>query len=173
MRAAEAYWGLDAPVSRFAAQIQAESAWQPAAKSSVASGLAQFTDATARAMAARYPELNPAAPLSPAWALRAVVLYDRQIYRQLRPLVAGELAECDRWAMTLAGYNGGPGWVERDRRLAAQRGSDPDGWWGSVELHSQRGPRYKAENRAYVRVILCTFEPRYIEAGWPGQAACR
>ncbi len=46
-RNARMIWGLDAPVSTFAAQIHQESAWRPDARSPYAHGLAQFTPATA------------------------------------------------------------------------------------------------------------------------------
>ncbi|MBM4321600.1 MAG: lytic transglycosylase domain-containing protein, partial [Deltaproteobacteria bacterium] len=95
MREAEARWGLGAPVSRFAAQLQAESSWRPTASSGVADGLAQFTPGTAAWISRAYPELGPPAPFSPRWALRALVLYDRHLFEA----ITGTATDCDRWAM--------------------------------------------------------------------------
>lgn len=178
MRAAEQRWGLGAPVARMAAQVHAESWWIPTAQNPVASGLAQFTAPTARWIAEIHPELSPPAPFSPSWALHALVLLDLHLYRTTRPLAAGvvdqvELEECERWAMVLCGYNGGLGWLARDRRLAAGAGADPDRWFCQVEKHSQRRAAAKRENRAYVRRILLDLEHGYLVAGWPGKAACR
>lgn len=163
------YWGLDAPVARMAAQIHLESAWQPAARNPIASGLGQFTAGTAATMARLYPELHPAAPFDSGWSLRAVVIYDLHLHRGLRPRGAAALDDCARWAMVLAAYNGGPGWIERDRTLTTRRGGDPDRWWGHVAAHSGRAPHHHRRNRWYVVRVLCELERRYLVAGWPGE----
>ena len=169
IRVAQAYWGLDAPVARMAGQIHLESAWIPTAKNPVASGLGQFTARTAATMAQLYPELDPPQPFSPVWALRAVVIYDLHLYRGIQAHAdTSSLPTCTLWAMILSAYNGGPGWLERDRRLAQQRGASPDRWWGAVSEHSRRSAENRRRNRAYVDAILCRFEPAYRLAGWPG-----
>ena len=101
-------------MSRFAAQLQAESSWRPTASSGVADGLAQFTPGTAAWISRAYPELGPPAPFSPRWALRALVIYDQHLFDR----ITGTATDCDRWGMVLVAYNGGGGWPQRDRLSA-------------------------------------------------------
>lgn len=169
IREAQRVWGLNAPIARFAAQIHQESAWRPDVCSPYACGLAQFTKATARDMCLWYKDLCPVNTFDPRWALRALVLYNKRLYDALEGLAA---TSCDRWAMTLASYNGGRGWVLRDRRLTRQRGDDPTRWWGHVEKHSNRAAWAFRENRGYPRRILRRLEPIYLAAGWPGELVC-
>ncbi|PKF70430.1 lytic transglycosylase domain-containing protein [Pseudomonas fluvialis] len=172
VRAAHAEWGLGAPVATFAAQVHQESAWRVNARSPVgAQGLAQFMPATADWMAEIYPRsLGPAQPYNPGWALRAMVAFDRWLYERNQAV-----SECDRWAFVMAGYNGGNGWVNRDRRLASAKGADPLAWFGHVERHnSGRSASNFKENRHYPRAILLRWEPMYVAAGWgPGVCAER
>lgn len=168
IREAQRLYGLDAPVARFAAQIHQESRWNATAASRFAHGLAQFTPPTADWIAQAYPELRPAAPWDAHWSIRAMVRYMHHIGRTLPP---GK-SDCDTWAFALSGYNGGPGWVGRDRRLALAAHADPDRWFGHVEHYTNRAGWAKSENRGYVRRILLTIEPEYIAAGWPGHLAC-
>lgn len=167
-RNARLVWGLDAPVATFAAQVEQESAFREDAKSYVgASGLAQFMPATAKWISGVYPDLDPPAPQNPAWALRALVTYDRHLWERV-----GGADDCQRMAKTLSAYNGGPGWVTRDERLAAERGLDPSLWFGSVEtVNAGRSPANWKENRGYPRRILQTIAPRYVAAGW-GNSPC-
>jgi hypothetical protein len=172
VRAAHAEWGLDAPIATMAAQIHQESAWRVNARSPVgAQGLAQFMPATADWMAELYPRsLGPAQPYNPGWALRAMVQFDRWLYTRNQAI-----SECERWAFVLSGYNGGNGWVNRDRRLASAKGADQLAWFGHVERHnSGRSASNFRENRHYPRVILLRWEPLYAAAGWgPGVCAER
>lgn len=155
-------FGLEAPVATMAAQVEQESAWNPLAQSPFAQGLAQFTPSTAAWISGAYPAtLSLNQPFNPAWALRALAQYDRILYDGFpMPL------ECDRWAMALAGYNGGPGWVQRDRRLCgAVGGCDPDKWFEHVELHTNRSPEAARENRGYPRRILLKLQANYLTWG--------
>ena len=166
-RNARAVWGLTAPIALFAAQIHQESRWRPNAKSPYAGGLAQFTPDTAQWIAGVYAStLGDAQPFNPAWALRALVTYDLHLWRRTSGATA-----CDRWAFTLAGYNGGPGWITRDKRLAKQRGADPERWFGHVEKHNAgRAGHFFAENRGYPVRILLVLQPLY--AGWGHAVNC-
>lgn len=169
-REAQAQWGINAPVADFAAQIHQESAWRANATSRVgAQGMAQFMPATATWISGAYPALGPTPqPASPAWAIRALVTYDRHIWKSMRAA-----DDCNRMAKTLSGYNGGPGWVSRDERLAASKGLDPSRWWGHVEtVNSGRSAANWRENRGYPRRILVMLAPRYIDANF-GWSACR
>lgn len=161
-------FGLHAPVARFAAQIHQESGWRPNARSPFAQGLTQFTPPTAEWIAQAYPALHPPDPWDPHWAIRAQVTYMRHLLRQVQPAAS----ECDLWAFAMSAYNGGVGWVRRDRRLAENAGADPDRWFGAVELHTRRAAWARDENRAYVRRILLLLEDAYVRAGWPGQRVC-
>lgn len=170
IRAAHAEWGLDAPIAMLAAQVHQESAWRADARSPVgAQGLAQFMPGTSAWMAELYPKtLGANQPFNPGWALRAMVVYDRWLYARNQTAASG----CDRWAFVLSAYNGGLGWVIRDRKLASAKGADQLVWFDSVERHNAgRSTGNFRENRHYPRVILLRWEPMYVAAGW-GSGVC-
>lgn len=173
VREARAVWGLDAPVAVFAAQIHTESWWRNNTVSSVgAQGLAQFMPATARWLPSVAPETGTPAPFDPRWSLRACVTYDRWLWNRLSPKRAGSLTTCDRMAFTLSAYNGGLGWVGRDRALAARTGRDPDRWSGNVaEVNAGRNKSAIKENRRYVTLIF-QRQSAYIAAGWGPGVEC-
>lgn len=80
--------------------------------------------------------------------------------------------DCQRMAMALAAYNGGLGWVQRDKGLAKARGADPLIWWDQVErFNAGRSSAAFRENRGYPRRILRSLEPLYLSAGW-GRGVC-
>lgn len=163
IREARAAWGLSAPVATFAAQIHQESGWRADARSAYASGLAQFTPDTARWIAGAYPrELAAGQPLNPAWAIRALVVYDLHLWTGLHAATG-----CDRMAMALAGYNGGAGWINREKRKTTAAGGDAERWFNQVEAHCIRSEASCRENRDYPRKILTRWQPMY--ATW-GQA---
>jgi soluble lytic murein transglycosylase-like protein len=163
IREARAVWGLDAPIALFAGQIEQESAWRPKVCSPFACGLAQFTPATADWISGAYPkELGDRDPFNPQWAIRALVTYNRRIFDTAVP----SASECDRFGFTLSGYNGGPGWVTRDRRLCGSAaGCEPDRWFGHVEKHSRRAAWAMKENRDYPRRILYQRQFNYTKWG--------
>ena len=160
-REAQRTWGLDAPVARLAGQVHQESGWRTDAKSQYASGLAQFTPDTAAWIAQTYPRDfgGVAAPYSPAWALRAVAVYDKHLYDRTRGHTA-----CDRWWFVMRGYNGGAGHVAAEARRAV----DPldrtavDAACGTA----RRSAKHCPENLSYPRKILLRWEPMYYTAGW-------
>jgi membrane-bound lytic murein transglycosylase MltF len=166
IRNARFVWGLNAPIATFAAQVHQESAWRPDAKSPYAGGLAQFTPDTAEWIGGVYPELAERNPFNPAWALRALVRYDLHLYDRI-----AAVDECNRWAFTLSAYNGGLGWVNRDKVLARANGYDPDIWWNSVEMFSKRAGWAMRENRDYPRRILLQHQPKYL--GWGPGVECK
>lgn len=167
-RCARVHWGLDAPVATFAAQVHQESRWRPDARSPVgAQGLTQFMPATARWMPNIDPELANAQPYNPGWALRALSAYDKWLWERV-----DARSPCDRMAMTLSSYNGGLGWIGRDKALARKLGADPLAWFDSVErFNAGRSASAYRENRGYPRRILLTLEPLYMQAGW-GRGVC-
>lgn len=169
-RIAQAEWGLDAPVATFAAQIHQESRWRFDAKSPVgAQGLGQVMPTTAIWLAELFPTaLGRVEPYNPIWSMQALVSYDRWLAGR----VHGRNA-CEKAAMFLASYNGGLGWVIRDRELATANGADPLTWFDSVERYNAgRSAAAFKENRQYPRLILLRWEPLYIAADW-GRGVCR
>lgn len=163
VRAARVEAGLDAPVAVFAAQVEQESGWNPQAVSPVgARGLGQFMPATARDMGKLRSDLGPAEPTNPGWAIRALVAYD---LAQLKRIRAATL--CDAWAMALAAYNGGLGWVQRDQALAKRKGLDPGRWVSVASVNAGRSIAAKRENTEYPRQILLRRQPKYLAWG-PG-----
>jgi len=166
-RAAAEYFGLDAPSARIAAQLHQESLWRPDARSKYAIGISQFTPSTAAWLPSVCPELGPFDPWDAGQAIRGAVCYDHWLHQRVRGATL-----CDRWAFTLSAYNGGLGWVQRDKTLAAAASADPLRWFGHVDAHSPRAGWALRENRSYVDRILLRLEPAYIRAGWPGEAVC-
>lgn len=161
-------WGLGAPVALFAAQIHQESGWRPDVSSRFADGMAQFTPSTAQWISGVYSEqLGTMDVFNPQWALRAMLLYDKRIYDSIDRTDGN----CDRWAMVLSAYNGGPGWVKRDRKLTLLCGDDPNVWWGNVEKWSKRADWAMKENRDYPRKILLRWQ--FLYSKWGPGVYCR
>ena len=187
IRAARAEFGLGAPVALLAAQIHTESAWRTNAVSPVgAQGLAQFMPATARwlpqvAPALAYSEEGGAggvpAPFNPGWAIRAMCGYDKWLWKKIvlpsnAQAAANAHSACShRWAFVLSAYNGGLGWVIKDRAMAQRLGKNPNQYWGQVELvNAGRSAAAIRENREYPKRIF-SLVPVYAKAGWP-QGEC-
>lgn len=158
IRNGHAVWGLKAPVALFAAQIHQESQWNIRAVSPVgARGLAQFMPKTANWISELYPELADNQSYNPSWALRALVRYDYWLYQHV-----SARTECDRMAFMLSAYNGGLGWVQKDKRKARVQGLDPQTYWQSVELvNSGRSRANFTENRGYPKRIIYRWQPLY------------
>jgi len=166
-RAASTHFGLNAPISLFAAQIHQESAWRPNVCSPYACGLAQFTKPTASDMGRWYPGIGKPDVFDPVWSIQALVLYNLRNYRSTK----GVDGESDRWAMALAKYNGGPGWINRERnRCKKIAACDHNLWWGNVGryCHPRRRASACKENRHYPDKIINRLQPIYYDAGWGG-----
>lgn len=152
------WWGFQTETAIFFAQIHQESRWNPEAKSKYASGLAQFTPDTAKWISGLYPvDLGENNPLDVKWAIRSLVrydkwLWDRATYAQLK---------IDRQSFMLSGYNGGAGWVKRDRLMAEKAGKDSGKWVCNVEHYSDRAKWAIKENRDYIVKILQKWYPLY------------
>lgn len=169
IQVAREVWGMDAPIALFAAQVHMESLWQEHAVSPVgAQGLAQFMPATAAWLPTIAPDTGEPLPFNPAWSLRALVTYDLWLWERVQ---GGH--HCDRMAFMLSAYNGGLGWVQREKRMAYEKGLDPDRYWGCVE-HMNAGRRLPAfqENRRYPQRILHEYQQSYEEAGWGKGVPC-
>lgn len=158
-------WGLNAPVAAFAGQVHQESAWRADARSPFANGLAQFTPATAEWIGGVYADLGDRQPFNPAWALRALVRYDRWLWNR-NPAAT----DCDRMAFALVSYNGGEGWLRREQARAVTKGDDRLRWFGHVERWCIRAEWACRENRDYPRKILLRHQAIY--ASWGPGVPC-
>lgn len=174
IRESRAVWGITAPTALFGAQIQTESAWRPGAHSIYAAGLSQFIPSTAEEMSQKYPELGDGGPLNPQWAIRALVRYDHDIYRGRFVNAVTPASECDKWAFVLSGYNGGEGWISRDRAQCQQHaGCDPSRWYGHVERYTTRSASNAQQNREYMKRIELQYQGLYRSWSPSGFIACR
>lgn len=143
-----------------AEQIHHESGWKMDAvrreKSGVVSyGALQVLDRTFHELRKQHPAAlqkvaSPADLLQARWGIRAGILYDRHMWS----LVSFAADTRERYAMMLSAYNGGYGWLLRDRKLTRAKGFDPDRWFGNVERFSERSGRNFIINRRYAREIL-------------------
>lgn len=164
-------FGLEAPAARLAAQVHQESGWRSDAASAYAQGLAQFTPGTAAWLPTVCPAVGEADPWDPDWSLRAQACYMAWLHRRVPRLPGAALTDCSRWVFALRAYNGGEGWMTRERRKAQAAGADPNAWQ-AVEHYRVRATWAHRENTAYPRRILLRLEPAYLDAGWQGRAAC-
>lgn len=161
-REAQRVWGLQAPVATFAAQIHQESLWRESARSPVgAQGLAQFMPTTTNWIGGLYPGLGERAPHNPAWALRALVTYDKWLLDRIKADNA-----CERMAFVLSAYNGGLGWVYRRQKLSGEPGRCLG---ATCTINPGVTPASQRENAHYPEVILRRYEPLY--ATW-GPGSC-
>lgn len=143
IRTSRFVWGVSAPSSTFAGQVHQESRWNATVCNRIgACGLGQFLKPTASWMAKRHRDLNPAAPLSPTWAMLALARYNLENFRLIGK---GPLTQCQKMTLTLASYNAGPSILKRKK-------------WPKETIH-------------YTRRILYELEPIYEAAGW-GPGSC-
>ena len=167
IRYAQAEFGIDAPVPMLAAQIHKESAWRKDVCSAYACGLTQFTDATAEDAGRKYPALGPADVFNPNWAIQAMVLYDSDLKQQV-----DAIDECNDYGFALAMYNGGPGWIWKEKNLQEKVG-ERDQYWEGVENVSARADWAKKENRDYPRKIIFNLQELYLSDGtWGSVEVC-
>ncbi|WOI47729.1 transglycosylase SLT domain-containing protein [Acidovorax sp. BLS4] len=160
IRTARAVWGMDAPIAVFAAQIHQESGWKADAVSRVgAQGMAQFMPSTVTWIAKLDPELSSREPFNPAWAMRALVVYDQWLYDRTPQRYTAH----DRMWVALRGYNGGLGhWTAEaaSTGLAQPSRAQVDAACGKA----RRAPLHCKENLGYPQRILIVIQPRY--AAW-------
>ncbi|MBN9795680.1 hypothetical protein DMP17_45010 [Pseudonocardia sp. TMWB2A] len=170
---ANRYFGLAAPISALAAQVHQESTWNPKAQSPYAMGLTQFTPSTAKWIPSVCPLIGPPDVWDPNWSLAAHACYMAWLYKRV-PRYAKPtppLSTCDRFAFALRAYNGGEGWVNRERKLAFDKGANANNW-KAVAPYRLRATWAHTENIGYPQRILNVLEPRYYNAGWDRLLAC-
>jgi len=160
-RHAQFYFGIPGPLAVLAAQMAQESDFNPSARSRVgAAGLYQFMPATA--MWAGEQLGLPAAPLNPAWAIRAGVWYDKWLMERVN-----YQRDCDKWGATLSSFNGGLGWQYK-RQLRAK---DPLDFWGSVRLINPGiTAANQRENQDYPKRIVYERQAQFRALG--GRLVC-
>jgi soluble lytic murein transglycosylase-like protein len=160
-REAHRIWGLDAPIPMFLAQIKQESGGNPNVCSAYACGLTQFTGDTAKWIANYYNvTVGPGSVFNPTWAIRAQVQYMRHLVAR-----TGGRTPCDKAWMALWSYNGGPGWTNRDRALAAKSGADHTHYAAVEQFNAGRAPQFFRENRAYPKAIIQRWQLLYLHFG--------
>jgi soluble lytic murein transglycosylase-like protein len=166
VRAAQASFGLDAPVSALAAQVMQESLFRADAVSwAGARGLAQMMPATAQGLARQYPSLNPVNEFDPRWSLRAQSVLMRDLVRQFDGAGANE---CEVWCYAATAYNGGPKWTLR--RIAAS--PKPRRCFGVTSaINPGIRPSAQAENQHYPIAVYLRHEPKFVSAMW-GRGVC-
>lgn len=171
-RDAARFFGLRAQPARLAAQVHQESGWNPRAQSPYAMGLTQFTPATAKWLPDVCPEVGAPDVWNPRWSISAQHCYMAWLFFRVQALPAGPPpTDCDRWAFALRAYNGGEGWLLRERRAASKAGANANAWREVEGFRSRAGWAHK-ENTEYPQRILLRIEPAYLAAGWPGGPAC-
>lgn len=165
-REAQRVWGLNAPVASFAAQIHQESRWRHDARSPVgAIGMAQFMPATAKWIGGMDRELATRDPMNPAWAVRALVVYDKWLWDRVTAVDA-----CNRMAFAMAAYNGGLGWTNKRKARSPQPGIC---FGATCAINPGIHPANQRENQHYPEVILKRYEPLYANTiGW-GPGVCQ
>ncbi|XKM14254.1 hypothetical protein RCS94_03555 [Orbaceae bacterium ac157xtp] len=72
----------------------------------------------------------------------------------------------------MSAYNGGLGWVNRDRNKANSLGLDSTYYWNVVEqVNASRSVANFKENRVYPQRIIYRWQSLYIADGW-GLGVC-
>jgi len=151
-------WGVPAPVPLIVSQIYQESRFDPSARSPVAVGLMQFTNATAKwaGPASGYGAFNP---LDPVQSIKVGVWYDRHLYDR----VQAPKTPCDRWLFTLSAYNGGERWVQKRQSLS----TDPGSWAATGPINPGITENNQAENSQYGPRIVYVLQPKFVSLGAP------
>lgn len=170
-RAAGDYFGLNAPVATLAAQIHQESHWNPKAASKYAQGLAQFTPPTAKWLPEVCKDLQNFDRWNAMQSVRGLACYDAWLFNRVKPIGKTELTPCSRMAFALRGYNGGEGWLQRERQKALAANQNANDWHAVASFRVRAGWAHK-ENTTYPRRILLRLEPVYQSAGWSGGFSC-
>jgi len=114
IREARYHIGMDAPAHEFMGQIETESGCKEGATAfDGGMGLGQFMPATAgwihgKEDALRDLSMKPM-PYNPRWSIRALILYDRWLYRNV---------DCQEWHYAYRAYNGGLETINNEIRTA-------------------------------------------------------
>lgn len=157
-REAQFIFGVNAPVPMLAAQLEQESGWKPnITASDLGQGLAQFMQGTVNQIVHIAPELGPANPYDPTWAIRAQSRLNKWNYTKVK----GK-NDCERFSAALKAYNAGLGYV-----LKAQKKSpDPYTWYTITEdINTNQSSKNFIYSRWYPRVIIFNRQVKYKQWG--------
>ena len=157
------------------AQARQESGCNPYAASRYAVGYMQFTPATGAGKIATVCRWY-GQPVTKAgrkrlmrrkdWSIRCGARYMAQLRKQTSPLfISGR----EQYAAALAAYNGGLGWIKRERRISPAKNR----YFGGVDQVCKRAAWACRENHAYPRRILDHWMPKFDAAGVPGNRGLR
>lgn len=175
IRIAQHEMGLNAPSSLIGSIILKESSCNENAHNARfgATGLGQFIPNTVTHVRQLSRELRNFNPRDGRQSIQAIIVYlewSKNTVASRRPVNT----QCDRVAFGLSAYNGGAGWVNRDRTICnSVAGCDPGAWFSNTEQHSRRNRGAFRENRDYVSTIINQFTPLFINSGWGGPPICR
>ena len=123
--------GLTPYRALLAAQIQQASGWDSEAQSRSAAGCAQFTAPTGGQYSVEVtPSCEGVPPTDAPCAFRVQSLYMKRLLNSYRMSATPR----DQAALALAAYNGGSGWIRREKRKCKQDPRcSPSRWFGHVE----------------------------------------
>ena len=103
--------------------------------------------------------------MNPAWAVRALVVYDKWLWDRVTAVDA-----CNRMAFAMAAYNGGLGWTNKRKARSPQPGIC---FGATCAINPGIHPANQRENQHYPEVILKRYEPLYANTiGW-GPGVCQ
>jgi len=148
-------------------QIKTESNFKEKAKriepSGVTSyGLMQVLDVTLNDMIKKSiikDKITPEMMLVAKYSIIAGLTYDKFLWNLCNWTQGNE-----RYAFMFSAYNGGYGWLKRDRKLTSEFGFDKNKWFGNVEYFSRRSWRAFKINREYP-VKIFKYSEEYKEHG--------
>jgi len=169
MQAWQYHFGLAEDPAIGFGQVHQESRFECGALSPKGSaGCAQFMPATAEWINSLIPKevqktcsSRSGCPMDPQWALTALVEYDWRLWGSHRWAANNR----ERWAFSLAAYNGGSA-VSTGERAACGNSPrcNPTHYFDHVELFcgaTGRSPVACRENRQYPHIILDQWAPAY------------
>lgn len=156
--AAEMYFGVPAPVPVVLAQIEQESAFDPAARSRAgAMGLMQFMPGTASWAGEQTG--RAARPFDPTWSIQTGIWYDRWLYDRVK-----YPTDCDRWGAALSSYNGGLG--NHNKRQAASSHPADFWYWVATVRPPSVSEANQRENYDYPRRIVFDRQRKFDAPGY-------
>lgn len=181
--AIDGYWPDLSMRTFIPAQVEQESLWNPRAELCVPKptcsrergvGFGQFTITPKMNVFEEVKRMHPDLKdwawedrYNPRLQLIAIVVKDKALYRNCRPLMSNDWGGL---ACTASSYNGGFGGFTADRRLCGNtKGCNPQVWTGNIEVTSLKakkalagyGKSFFEINREYVGYVMRTRSPKY------------
>lgn len=155
----ELYFGIPAPLPAIVSQVEAESRFNPMARSPAgAQGLLQIMPSTGSWIATQ-AGFGIAAPFDARWNLRAGIWYLRFLHD--RPFAKRANSPCDRYLFSLSAFNGGEGWAQKRQALSKSPGS----WAMTGHINPGITEANQRENFSYGPKIIYALQPKYTHLG--------